>query len=179
MTLKDYKQKKEEWRPVVGYEGFYEISSLGNVRGLRRRGCHGRNLKACTEQRNKYLHVVLFKNQTGKMFLVHRLVAKAFLANPHSYKVVNHIDENGKNNEVSNLEWCTQSYNVKTFWARNGRIHPLSKSVRQIKDGKVLKIFNSILEASKKIGISHANISRCCHKQRSFKSAGGFQWEYV
>ena len=67
------------------------------------------------DSRGGYNRVVLYKDGTPKAESVHRLVAKAFLANPKNYKVVNHKDRNPKNNYVENLEWCTDMYNAQSI----------------------------------------------------------------
>lgn len=104
----------EEWKDIKGYEGFYKISSFGNVYSMiqnasRRKG----NLKPY-ENENGYMKVNLYdKNRRCKKKYVHRLVAEAFILNPENKPNINHIDCNVKNNHVSNLEWCTQKENVK------------------------------------------------------------------
>lgn len=112
----------EEWRDVVGFEGFYQVSNLGRVQSLERlvdtnikyvdkRIHKGKLLKLHLNNRG-YKMVHLCKNGTVKRVLVHRLVAEAFVQNPNNYPVVNHKDENKQNNCVENLEWCTQQYNM-------------------------------------------------------------------
>ena len=99
-----------EWRPVVGFEGLYEVSDDGAVRK-----CDGLIL-AQTVSRSKhitYRQVTLRKGGKHYRKTVHRLVAEAFLQNPDMRKIVNHKDENGENNAVSNLEWCDRSYNAR------------------------------------------------------------------
>lgn len=93
-----------EWRPVVGYEGLYEVSSLGNVRSVLRGA-------ECRQHLNGggYWAVSL----RGKNRLVHRLVATAFIPNPAGKPQVNHIDSNRQNARLENLEWATASENVK------------------------------------------------------------------
>lgn len=112
---------KEEWKSIKGYEGLYEISSFGRVKSLL--GWNGRKyiqreriLAPYKQQSNKYYSrsvVKLTKDNKTKDFKVHRLVAEAFIPNPNNYKVVNHIDGNPLNNNVENLEWCTQKMNIK------------------------------------------------------------------
>ena len=119
----------EEWKPIQNYEGLYEISNLGNVRSLDRevivtrknKTSFKRTLKGQVLRLSKttkgYPQIALGKNGKLKSFEVHRLVAKAFMENPHNFIVVNHIDGNIKNNNVSNLEWCTHSHNSKHAYA--------------------------------------------------------------
>ena len=105
---------KEVWRPVVGYEGLYEVSNKGQV---RKRG--GNTLKQIS--RSGYLCVNLANGTTVKDCKVHRLVAQAFLPNPHHYPQVNHKDENRNNNSVDNLEWMSSKDNAN-YGTRNKRI---------------------------------------------------------
>ena len=115
----------EEWRKIVGYEGLYEVSSLGRVRSLDRydeRNCfrEGRILKLYTS-RVGYLRVQLSLNSKKKMYLVHRLVAEAFIPNPDNLPEVNHLDEDKTNNRVENLEFCDRKYNIN-FGTRKDKV---------------------------------------------------------
>ena len=67
------------------------------------------------DSRGGYNRVVLYTNGKPKAESVHRLVAKAFLPNPLNYHMINHKDGNPKNNDVSNLEWCSGMYNAQSF----------------------------------------------------------------
>lgn len=96
----------EIWKPVVGYEGLYEVSNLGRVRSIRRNKIL--NLK---KERDGYIRISLCSNGVEKMYQVHRLVAKAFIPNPDNLPQINHKDEVKSNNVVDNLEWCTVAYN--------------------------------------------------------------------
>jgi hypothetical protein len=130
----------EEWKFVIGYEGMYEVSDLGNVRSLNRkiygRGRkkkqmrHGHIMKQKTDKYG-YLCVQLMKDCKRKHITVHRLVAIAFIANPKNKPQINHIDCNKKNNSVGNLEWNTAKENVAHSY-KNG----MSKSVKRGKHGK-------------------------------------------
>lgn len=107
---------EEIWRPIVGYEGLYEVSSYGRVRSLDRydsKNCFwkGRILKLNDNGRG-YLRAHLCLNNKIKNFLVHRLVAQAFIPNPDNLPEVNHINEDKTNNRVDNLEFCNHKYNV-------------------------------------------------------------------
>lgn len=103
----------EEWKPVVGYEGLYEVSSLGRVRSLDRfyYRLHKGKVLSPTKDRYGYLTVTLNCNGKSKTIKIHRLVAQAFIENPDNLPQVNHKDENPSNNNVDNLEWCTAKYN--------------------------------------------------------------------
>lgn len=130
MTDKEY---LEIWKDIIGYEGLYQISNLGSVKSLERYRAYKngkpRHMKSkkLIPGRSKcgYYTVVLYKEGKRKTHTIHRLVAKAFIPNPNNYPYVNHIDENKTNNHISNLEWCTASYN-----SRHGtRIERFSKAM--------------------------------------------------
>ena len=112
----------EEWRPVVGYEGLYEVSNIGRVRSLDRfyYRLHKGKVLSPTKDRYGYLTVTLNCNGKSKTIKIHRLVAQAFLPNPDNLPQVNHKDEDKTNNNVDNLEWCTAKYNVN-FGTRQER----------------------------------------------------------
>lgn len=114
----------EEWRPVKGYEGLYEVSDMGRVRSLDRiviastpespwykRVSPGRILSG-GENGFGYRFVYLGKNGVISRHYIHRLVAAAFIPNPNNYPIINHKDENRSNNCADNLEWCTHKYNA-------------------------------------------------------------------
>jgi hypothetical protein len=92
------------WRPISGYEGFYEVSDNGEVRNSRT----GRILKQKVE-RNGYVRVHLSKDGTARSLLLHRVVANTFIPNPNGLLTVNHLDEDKTNNRLSNLEWANMS----------------------------------------------------------------------
>ena len=106
---------EEIFKDVKGYEGYYEVSNLGRVRSTSYKGT--RILKP--NLKSRYKIVVFCINQIKVHKLVHRLVAEAFIPNPNNYSIVNHIDGNRKNNEVSNLEWCTPLYNTQHAKSHN------------------------------------------------------------
>jgi hypothetical protein len=110
---------QEEWRQVVNYEGYYEISNLGNLRSVDRIVRYkssgtmlrrGRPMKQC-KNKYGYMDVRLCKEGVEKAHLVHRLVAMAFLDNPEDKPQVNHKNGVKWNNCLENLEWSTLSEN--------------------------------------------------------------------
>ena len=114
----------EEWRPVVGYEGLYEVSNIGRVRSLDRyvkgKGksyfLHKGRVLSPGMKPEGYL-VVRLQRRT---FYIHRLVTEAFIPNPDNLPEVNHKDEDKTNNRVENLEWCNHKYNMN-YGTRNIR----------------------------------------------------------
>lgn len=123
---------QEVWKDIKNYEGCYQISNLGRVRSLTRkvktfngvRTSKGQLLKPL-KTNTGYYRVDLKQNQKDKYMSIHRLVAEAFIPNPNNYPCVNHKDNNPQNNCVDNLEWCTQSYNVKYAY-KYGNAKPTS-----------------------------------------------------
>jgi hypothetical protein len=112
----------EQWLPVVGFEGFYEVSNLGQVRGIGRSVPSGRsNTKGIRRVSGKivtqanrhggYLSVWLCKLGKGQSFLVHRLVAEAFLGPCPPGKEVDHINRDRAGNILSNLRYVTRRQN--------------------------------------------------------------------
>jgi hypothetical protein len=97
--------ESEEWRDVVGYEGLYQVSSLGRVRSNNViRKINGK----------RYYKIDLYKDSICKWHLVHRLIALAFILNPHNKPEVDHINKNTKDNRLENLRWVTSKENKVT-----------------------------------------------------------------
>ena len=124
----------EIFKPITGYENSYEISNYGNVKSMKRTYKKGRSniMKPSYSNRDKlvYRRVSLFKNSKQSNKYVHRLVAEAFIPNPKNLKYVNHIDNDGTNNNVSNLEWVTNSENCQHS-IMQGRDKPRTDAVKK------------------------------------------------
>lgn len=105
------KKIDEHWLPIEGFEGLYEVSNFGQVRSTKRMGTHGGIVKQSNWSKAKYQRVGLCKDKLKINYLVHRLVATAFIRNGADKLEVNHIDGNKLNNTVTNLEWCTRAEN--------------------------------------------------------------------
>lgn len=108
----------EVFKGIKDYEGLYEISDKGSVKSLSKgdgNGYEDRILKqeSIVKSHTTYKRVSLSKNGVVVRKAVHRLVATAFIPNINNSSSVNHIDNNGSNNIVENLEWCSHSENMK------------------------------------------------------------------
>lgn len=196
--------EKEIWKPIKGFEGFYEVSNLGRVKSLSRYVTFVKNGKEYTIFRKEhikkeqldnkgYVRLMLQIDKVHKSIAVHRAVAEAFIPNPLNLPQINHKDEIKTNNNVSNLEWCTNEYNC------NYGNHPkrcsikatessvwLYKPVLQFSlDDEFIREWNYIREAANALNISAGDICKCCKGKRICRgkeypvySAGGFKWRY-
>lgn len=131
--------KEEIWRPIAGFEGYYEISSLGRVKRVARISVDSMGRKYSYEERllsvkvsrhTGYPRVNLSKNGKCTPHCIHRLIAEAFIPNPNNLPCVNHIDEDRSNSVLSNLEWCDYSYNNSYGKAVKKRKATLRKNLR-------------------------------------------------
>ena len=125
--------------------------------------------------RGGYERVGLCKNGKQKLFLVHDIIADAFIPNPDNKPYVNHKDENKLNNSVGNLEWCTTSEN-NNYGTRLARIADAKKKkVIQVSiSGEIIRVWDSQSDASKALGLK--NINNCLKGKR--KRCGGYEWRY-
>jgi hypothetical protein len=173
---------KEIWKDVVGYEGLYQVSNLGNVNAVDRYvPCKGSMAFRAGREVYQMMHwgnyrsVTLWKDNKRKVFRVHRLVGIAFLPNPFNKATINHIDSNPANNVVTNLEWATQSENNSHAYAMGRIPAQLGKRNEQIRTsraivqtdicGRVLREYPSISEA-KRHGYSTPSIHDALSKRR-------------
>ncbi len=178
---------KELWKPVVGFEGIYEVSNLGNVRSLDRIVTYrdGRKVyykgKILSQKINikwGYKEVVLYKHRQGKTYRVNRLVALAFLPNPDNLPEVNHIDEDKTNNKVDNLEWCSRKYNCNYGNRVDKYINSRGIKIQQLDcDGSVLHIYRSISEACRSIQCN--SNSGLCYALKHSGKYKGYYWKEV
>lgn len=166
----------EIWKGICGYEESYQVSNLGNVRSLNYRNTGKIKNLVPKENNSGRLWVELKK----KPFLVHRLVATAFIQNNDCLPEINHIDGNPKNNVVGNLEWCTGEYNKQIYFATRAKCKPtkLLTKVNQIDlNGCVVKQWDNPRQIRNETGMSQWSITQCCDGKR--KTAYGFRWQYA
>jgi DNA-binding NarL/FixJ family response regulator len=168
----------EIWKPLKEYEGLYEISNMGKIKSLIKKGNIKEQIrKTGLDVSTGYINVMLRKNNKPLTKRVHRLVAEAFVPNPDNKLVVNHIDGNKKNNKASNLEWMTYSENTlhsfKTGLQK--KIFGDNNYITKIKDQDVFEIKKLISqgktnkEIAKIYGVNPSQISRIKTGQRRKK----------
>jgi hypothetical protein len=184
------------WKPVPGYEGFYEVSNCGLVRSVTRtikssfnanRQILGK-LRTVYPMKDGYMRVQLMREHASRSYGVHRLVMMAFSPNQNQDALdVNHMDGNKQNNSLENLEWCTRGENHKhryqvlgqkhSFVGRVGAMHPRSKSVIgiNIKTGENV-FYESASQAAKALGIGFSRICACA--RGSMPTYKGYIWKY-
>lgn len=184
---------EEIWKDIIGYEGYYQVSSIGRVKSMARERIYKNGYRPLQEKilnpsynSRRYYTVVLQKNGVKSTKTVHRLVADVFIPNHLNKKTVNHIDGNKSNNNISNLEWSTYSENNqhaidtglrKSYWTgkkKDNSYH--NKKVIQYDENMIkLHEYKSITEAKMVTGAN--NISICCIGIQ--KTSGGFIWKYA
>jgi hypothetical protein len=161
---------EEVWKDVLGYEGYYQISNLGNLKSLDRwvysnRGGYrlskGINIKPDISKKG-YLVTHLSKENKRKRKSIHRLVAETFLENHESKATVNHINGIKSDNRLENLEWHTQKENLAH--ALNTGLRKLAYSCKRVFDQCTQRYYDSVKEASIAIGISVHQASRWIKK---------------
>jgi hypothetical protein len=177
---------REIWKPVVGYAGLYEVSTLARVQSLSRvtfdqKGHPHRTIgRVLTPHaaRDGYHRVWLCKQGCPKLRLIHRMVAEAFIANPLALPQVNHLDGDKNNNALPNLEWVTASQNFRhalrtglTVMASGERL-PQSKLTRAaVQDIRAQRAAGVPLKAlAQKYGVGIGAISHV---------ANGRNWKHV
>lgn len=168
--------QEEIWKNVIGYEGYYKVSNLGNVKSLKgylvtKAGVvkpRHEKIMSQTIKDNGYKTIMLTVDNIRKRFYVHRLVAIAFIKNPKKKSEVNHLNCIKTDNRVCNLEWNTSNENKnhakKNNLIKNGERHYASK----LTENKVLAIirlhkinpkFNR-LNLAKKLGVRDTTIHK-------------------
>lgn len=173
---------KEVWRPVKGFETYYEVSNYGRVRSLNYivKWSYGKTrinkgkIRKPVRNKNGYYMLILGDGQGNKKSVyIHRLVAEAFCKNPNGYDTVNHINEIKTDNKAKNLEWCTKEYNNKY----NGKNQKHCKPIIQLgKDLQPIKEWESARQASQELNIEYKNILSVCNGKRNY--AGQYVWRF-
>lgn len=187
----------EVWKPVVGYGGYYEVSSIGRVRSVK---CSilkkndimynkAQKIRSYFISKTGYPQITLSLNGKLRQHFIHRLVCEAFIPNPDKKLSVNHRNFIKTDNRIENLEWLTNEENSLHFhaanpgWAtrlinRSRMDHPNNKPILQYsKDGAIKGRFNSISQAARLLGFNSSNISACALGKVKFYK--GYGWRYT
>lgn len=189
---------EEIWKDIEGYEGQYQVSNLGRVRSLDRcvpfginssriRKISGKILEL--QPHNKgYLTANLSRHSIITSYLVHRLVAEAFILNTDGKEMVNHKDGNKKNNSVTNLEWATRQENedhafrtgLKELRNDLEHMHKMREAAAVV-NGKQVRCletgvtYRSKCQAGKLLGVDESSIGYSIANKRTIR-VGTFEY---
>ena len=177
----------EEWKDIQGYEGKYQVSNFGQIRSLQYKGRKRLLILKPVIKATGYLVVSL----NGCQKHIHRLVAEAFIPNPHNYPVVDHINTEKSDNSASNLRWCSIKDNVNNPISKELRIKMVRhkckgrlgkdslthKAVYQFSiAGKFVRRWECMSDACRHYNIDTGSMTRVC--QGKCHTAKGFVWRY-
>ena len=163
----------ETWKDIKGFEGHYQVSSIGNVKNIRTNS----PLKKCKENSGYYV-VYLSKVGKSKRFFIHRLIAESFVENKENKPFVNHIDGNKENNDISNLEWVTTAEN-NSHSVRTG-LNDCRCGIALLENGEEKIRFNSITEAAKYFGVGKTTIfSQLRYCKHKYKKTKDIKWVII
>jgi hypothetical protein len=190
----------EQWKPVLGFEDSYMVSNLGRIKSMyrqsRKPGLKNNpsvmlrpKIMKQNIQPTGYRIVQLSKSGRVKGLPVHRIIAMAFIPNPDNKPFINHIDANPSNNDLSNLEWCTQSENIQHAYNIGTKVPPsggpkkfgkdnhVSRPVLQYSlSGEFIREWECVSQIQTTHNFNRPNICKCC--KGKINSAYGFVWKY-
>lgn len=169
----------EQWCEIPGYNGDYLISSEGRVKSFKT----VERILSSADNGKGYQVVSLWLDGKHKMHYIHRLVAQAFIPNPNILPQVNHKDENKKNNNIHNLEWCDNAYNNLYGTKRvrqgesllNNENHKTKKRVYKLSlNGEKIASYRSMREAERENNLCNGSIS--AYFRNNYTHTGGYKW---
>jgi hypothetical protein len=175
---------QEEWRDIIGYEGYYQVSNFGNIKSLERIVKHSIGelatrkpmKKKFKRDRGGYDRVGLYKNGKEISFSVHRIVAQAFIPNFKNKPEVNHINEIKTDNRVENLEWCTRVENVNHGTKIKRFIASKSIPVIGVNIYSGIAIYYKSIKDTNKDSFINQNVWACCNGRK--KTHKNYFWIY-
>jgi hypothetical protein len=176
-------------KDIIGYEGLYGVTTCGKVWSYKTK------IFLKSDNNRGYLRVRLCKDGKKKAYLIHRLVGQTYIPNPENKEQINHKNGIKTDNYIGNLEFCTRSENAQHAWSiglnkpsdkqkltasKIGKIYGKlnAKPVFQLEKytNKFVKLWDSLCDIEKELGINRGNISKCCLGK--VKSVGGYIWKY-
>lgn len=189
---------KEVWKPILNFEGYYEVSSLGRVRGvprmiLTRKGVlmkRGYRIKTPTLNNQGYYVVGLCDSKKRKSKYLHRLIAEAFIPNPEAKPCVDHINCNRSDNRIENLRWATPYENANNPNTKR-RIAEKQREIAKTRqvgarpiiqltlDGRFMALYSSIRSAASVVGCASSSISYACRHNVWEHMVLGYRWIYA
>lgn len=193
--IESIKLDGENWKDVVGWEGCYIVSDYGRVASVRefyysymgdlvvKKRCFPRVCKTYAPANGMYEKITLISRPRKRTYLIHKLVADAFIPNPHNYPCIDHIDDNPLNNRADNLQWCTYRMNCNKPHHRDALSRAFKgvptgrgRIVLRLKNSRVVGCYNSLSELLK-YGYSPYAVTQVC--RGVFKQHHGFQWMFL
>jgi hypothetical protein len=156
---------QEIFKDIEGFEGRFQISSSGNVRGVDRVVLAGRYYRKTLSKKIKtsldkggYVRVNFNLKGKTKSYRIHRLVAEAFIPNPENKPQVNHINGIKADNRLENLEWCTCIENIHHAYKIGIRVSTKGSSFARINSETVLNLDYGIRDAANSAYYSHSHL---------------------
>lgn len=185
-------------KDVDNYEWMYQVSNLWRIKSVWRIVMNAGKWEVRQKEKilktfiTDYHRVKLCKNWKAKLFLIHRLIALAFLDNPENKECINHKDWDKSNNSLSNIERCTRSENeihkYRVLWIVHNnnwlwKIGILNKNSRVVYqkalDWTIIKKRDCIRDVERILWYQNAAISRCCLKKKHYNTSHWFLWSFT
>ncbi len=168
------KKLREEWAPIKGYEGYYEVSTYGRVKNIKVSTIFAERVRILKPSEDRGSVQVMLTKPIKKLHLVHRLVAEAFHPNPQNKSEVNHIDANRQNNYFLNLEWASPKENCKhRNYMQLDMTQKMTKTVDVLGE---IRVFESKTAAAEYHGVSQSNLTKY---MKAKKKCHGILFSYI